>query len=65
MGKSEYLCAGFVQKFTLKMKKNYCAPLIHEIGMMVEAGSAVSNGDFSMGFDNNSTRYENDLTAED
>ena len=47
------------------MKKNYCAPLIHEIGMMVEAGSAVSNGNISMGFDNNSTRYENDLTAED
>ena len=47
------------------MKKNYCAPLIHEIGMMVEVGIAVSNGDFSMGFDSNSTRYVNELTAED
>ena len=47
------------------MKKIYYAPLIHEIGMMVEAGSAVSNGKFIMGFDNDSTRYVNDLTAED
>lgn len=46
------------------MKKIYCAPLIHEIGMMVEAGSAVSNGKFSIGFDNDSTRYVNELNAE-
>lgn len=57
MGKSEYLCAGFVQKFTLKMKKNYCAPLIHEIGMMVEVGIATSNGKVTIGFDN-STKYD-------
>lgn len=65
MEKSEYLCAGFVQKLTLKMKKNYCAPLIHEIGMMVEAGSAVSNGKFSIGFDSKSQYEENYITAED
>lgn len=65
MEKSEYLCAGFVQKFTLKMKKNYCAPLIHEIGMMVEVGIAVSNGKISMGFDSNSQYEENYITAED
>ena len=47
------------------MKKNYCAPLIHEIGMMVEVGIAVSNGNYSMGFDNNSTKYVNDIPAED
>ena len=64
MGKSEYLCAGFVQKLTLKMKKNYCAPLIHEIGMTVEAGSAVSNGKFTLGFDA-STKYDTELGAED
>lgn len=46
------------------MKKNYCAPLIHEIGMMVEVGIAVSNGNFSMGFHSNS-KYENDITAEE
>ena len=47
------------------MKKTYCAPLIHEIGMMVEVGIAVSNGKISFGFDSNSTKYVNDLTAED
>lgn len=47
------------------MKKIYYAPLIHEIGMMVEAGSVVSDGRYSIGFDSNSTRYVNDLTAED
>ena len=46
------------------MKKNYCAPLIHEIGMMVEVGIAVSNGNYSIGFDSNSTRYVNELSAE-
>ena len=51
-------------KLSKKMKKNYCAPLIHEIGMMVEVGIAVSNGNFSIGFDSNS-RYVNDITAED
>lgn len=39
------------------MKKNYCAPLIHEIGMMVEVGIATSNGKFTIGFDN-STKYD-------
>lgn len=47
------------------MKKNYCAPLIHEIGMMVEVGIAVSNGNYIMGFDNNSTMYVNDIHAEE
>ena len=47
------------------MKKNYCAPLIHEIGMMVETGSAVSNGKFSIGFDSKSQYEENYITAED
>lgn len=46
------------------MKKNYCAPLIHEIGMMVEVGIAVSNENYSIGFDSNSTRYVNELPAE-
>ena len=47
------------------MKKNYCAPLIHEIGMMVEAGIAVSNGTFKMGFDSKTQYEENYITAED
>ena len=47
------------------MKKIYYAPLIHEIGMMVEVGSAVSNGKFSIGFDSNSQYEENYITAED
>ena len=46
------------------MKKIYYAPLIHEIGMTVEAGSAVSNGKFTLGFDA-STKYDTELGAED
>ena len=46
------------------MKKNYCAPLIHEIGMMVEVGIAVSNGNYIMGFDSKSQYEENYITAE-
>ena len=57
MGKSEYLCAGFVQKFTLKMKKNYCAPLVYVFETSVEAGAGASNGRFTIGFDN-STKYD-------
>lgn len=62
--KSDYLCAGFVQNKFLIMKKNYCAPLVYVFETSVEAGAGASDGKFTIGFDNSTTKYDS-IGAED
>ena len=46
------------------MKKNYCAPLVYVFETSVEAGAGASDGKFTIGFANSTSKYDS-IGAED